>query len=150
VRVAVTGGTGFVGGHLARSLAAQGHEVVVVARGLDQRIFAREVLGLTGVTHVPVSTCDPDGLIRAFEGCEAVAHCAGINREIGTQTYEEVHVRGTSNVVRAAESAGVRRLAFTSFLRARPDCGSAYHESSGRQKRSSELPRASGRCSSRA
>jgi NADH dehydrogenase len=39
-----------------------------------------------------------------------------------------VHVEGTANVVRAAERAGVRRFAQMSFLRARPDCGSGYHE----------------------
>ncbi len=58
-----------------------------------------------------------------------MAHCAGINREIGSQTYEAVHILGTTNVVKAAEVAGVRRLAFISFLRARPHCGSPYHES---------------------
>jgi uncharacterized protein YbjT (DUF2867 family) len=62
-------------------------------------------------------------------GADAVAHCAGINREIGTQTYEAVHVHGTASVVSAAANAGVARLALVSFLRARPDCGSAYHES---------------------
>jgi NADH dehydrogenase len=72
---------------------------------------------------------DPDGLTRAFAGCQAVAHCAGINRQLGRQTYQAVHVQGTANVVRAAEQAGVRRLALLSFLRARPQCGSAYHES---------------------
>jgi uncharacterized protein YbjT (DUF2867 family) len=72
---------------------------------------------------------DQGSLERAFAGCEAVAHCAGINREIGAATYDAVHVRGTANVVRAAERVGVQRLSFVSFLRARPDCGSAYHES---------------------
>ncbi len=38
-------------------------------------------------------------------------------------------MQGTANVVRAAEQAGVRRLALLGFLRARPGCGSAYHES---------------------
>ena len=54
---------------------------------------------------------DEQGLTEAFGGCEAVAHCAGINREIGSQTYQAVHVAGTSTVVCAAEGAGVRRLA---------------------------------------
>jgi NADH dehydrogenase len=58
-----------------------------------------------------------------------VAHCAGINREIGDQTFRRVHVEGTAAVVEAARRAGVRRLVMVSFLRARPDCGSGYHES---------------------
>lgn len=129
MRVAVTGGTGFVGGHLAARLSQQGHQVVLVARGVDRRPWARQVLELPRTTLVPVGIGDADGLARAFAGCQAVAHCAGINRQLGRQTYQAVHVQGTANVVRAAEQAGVRRLALLSFLRARPGCGSAYHES---------------------
>lgn len=84
---------------------------------------------MPGITVVAASISDEASLPRAFDGCEAVAHCAGINREVGTQTYRAVHVDGTRNVVRAAEQAGVERLVLVSFLRARPDCGSAYHES---------------------
>jgi NADH dehydrogenase len=58
-----------------------------------------------------------------------VAHCAGINREIGANTYERVHVEGTRNVVEAARRAGVEKIVLMSFLRARPDCDSGYHES---------------------
>ena len=68
-------------------------------------------------------------LNEAFAGCNAVAHCAGINRELGEQTYERVHVEGTRNVVEAARAAGVEKIVLMSFLRARPNCGSPYHES---------------------
>ena len=68
-------------------------------------------------------------LTEAFAGCEAVAHCAGINRAIGEQTYERVHVQGTQYVVDAARAAGVKKVLLLSFLRARPNCGSPYHES---------------------
>jgi len=129
MRVAITGGSGFVGGHLAEALSAGGHEAVLLARGVDRRPWAQEVLAMPGVSFVQVGVGDEDGLVKAFEGCDAVAHCAGINREVGPQTYEAVHVQGTMNVVRAAEEAGVRRVAIVSFLRARPDCGSPYHES---------------------
>lgn len=141
MRVAVTGGTGFVGGHLARALAAAGHEVVVVARGRDERPWAGEVQATPGVRVVAAGLGSRGLLTRAFAGCDAVAHCAGINRETGAQTYESVHVRGTANVVAAAQAAGVRRLVLVSFLRARPACGSAYHESKWAAE---ELVRASG------
>jgi NADH dehydrogenase len=127
VRIAITGGTGFVGRTLARALSGAGHEVVLIARGVDQRDPA--ALELPRATFHPIGLDDPAALTRAFAGCEAVAHCAGINREVGAQTYRRVHVEGTRHVVRAACAAGVRKIALLSFLRARPGCGSGYHES---------------------
>jgi NADH dehydrogenase len=116
MRIAITGGSGFVGGHLAARLIAEGHEVVSIARGVR------------GGDVVRADTNDENALTAAFANCEVVAHCAGINREIGEQTYERVHVDGTRAVVAAAKRAGVRKIVFMSFLRARPDCGSPYHE----------------------
>ncbi|WP_315106506.1 NAD(P)H-binding protein [uncultured Microbacterium sp.] len=107
MKVAITGGSGFVG----RALADRLEEPVVISRRSG-----------TDITDV-------DALTAAFAGCDAVAHCAGINREIGDQTFRRVHVEGTAAVVEAARRAGVRRLVMVSFLRARPDCGSGYHES---------------------
>ncbi len=111
MKIAITGGTGFVGRHLADELKAHGHEVVLVSRRVHGDVTDEAVLA------------------RLFTGCEAVAHCAGINRELGEQTYRRVHVEGTRNAVKAARQAGVKKVALISFLRARPDCGSAYHES---------------------
>jgi nucleoside-diphosphate-sugar epimerase len=127
MRIAVTGGTGFVGRTLARALAASGHEVMLVARGHDWS--DPTVHELAGAHFVPASVTDVAALEGAFAGCAAVAHCAGINRQLGDQTYKRVHVEGTRNVVAAARRAGVRKIVLVSFLRARPDCGSAYHES---------------------
>ena len=107
MRVAITGATGFVGSHLAERLTTEGHEVVRINARLD-------------------NVAD---LEQGFSGCQAVAHCAGINREIGTQTFARVHVEGSRNVVESARRAGVEKIVLMSFLRARPDCGSAYHES---------------------
>jgi nucleoside-diphosphate-sugar epimerase len=129
MRIAITGGTGFVGGHLATELVAGGHQVVVLARGVDRRPRARQVLALPGIRHERLGLDDADALAGAFDGCQAVAHCAGVNRQLGRSTYQAVHVDGTANVVRAAERAGVQRLTLLSFLRARPACGSPYHES---------------------
>jgi NADH dehydrogenase len=127
MKIAITGGTGFVGGHLARALTADGHEVVLIARGADHR--DETIRHLPKVTFHAGGTGDADRLAVAFDGCEAVAHCAGINREIGAQTYARVHVQGTQHVVDAARRAGVKKIVLVSFLRARPGCGSGYHES---------------------
>lgn len=129
MRIAITGATGFVGGHLATELLRSGHEVVLIARGVDKRPWAREVMALPNASFFQAGLDDPARLQDGFAGCEAVAHCAGINREIGRATYQAVHVDGTRNVVDAAEGAGVQRLSIVSFVRARPHSGSGYHDS---------------------
>ena len=127
MKFAITGGTGFVGRHLARALAAGGHEVVLIARGIDRR--DEGIRRLTGAKFAPIGIGDAGQLAQALTGCHAVAHCAGINRELGLQTYQRVHIEGTRAVVSAARQVGAKKILLLSFLRARPGCGSAYHES---------------------
>jgi len=86
------------------------------------------ITGATGFvgTHL-INRLEPEGhelvtdlsdvsvLRESLAGCQVVAHCA--------------ESRGTRNVVEAAKSAGVEKIVLMSRLRARPQCGSAYHES---------------------
>jgi uncharacterized protein YbjT (DUF2867 family) len=139
MRVAITGGTGFVGRHLAREVLARGHEALLIARGKDVR--DESIYELAGVRFFASDLSDAQELRQAFSGCDVVAHCAGINREIGAQTYRQVHVEGTRHVFEAARRASVRKIVLLSFLRARPNCGSAYHESKWAAE---EIVRASG------
>jgi NADH dehydrogenase len=123
MKIAITGAKGFIGGHLAQRLLAEGHQVVLLTRGASRESTNRNM------DFVLSDLSDPAVLAAAFSDCDAVAHCAGINREVGEQTYQKVHVEGTRNVVKAAQQAGVKKILLMSFLRARPNCGSAYHES---------------------
>ena len=120
MKIAITGGTGFVGSHLANRLRSEGHEVVLLARHASSNLEA---------PFVASDLSDVEKLQEAFTHCDAVAHCAGINREIGEQTFQRVHVEATRNVVEAAKAAGVQKIVLMSFLRARPNCDSPYHES---------------------
>jgi len=119
MRVAITGGTGFVGRHVATVL----DEPVIVSR------------------RTGVAVDDVAALTAAFAGCEVVVHAAGINREIGDQTYARVHLDGTAAVIAAARAAGVTKIVMLSFLRARPNSGSAYHDTKWAAE---EMIRASG------
>jgi uncharacterized protein YbjT (DUF2867 family) len=111
MKIAVTGASGFLGGAVLEILQQRGIETVAVSRSHG------------------ISLEDTDKLRECLSGCSGVIHCAGINREIGSQTYARVHVEGTRHLVELCRELGIPKFTTVSFLRARPDCGSAYHES---------------------
>jgi uncharacterized protein YbjT (DUF2867 family) len=123
VRVAITGGTGFVGSNTARALIGAGHEVVLVARG-SVRVMPRE-----GLTVVRADVIAGKGLPEAFAGSDAVVHLVAIIREKGRQTFDSVIRRGTENVLTAANTAGVGHLVYISAIGAGPDPRFPYHHS---------------------
>ena len=120
MKIAITGAAGFVGRHLINRLISEGHETV----SIDVRYPTMEA-----GTCIDSDLSDVSKLKEAFRDCDVVAHCAGINHEHGAQTFQRVHVEGTRNVVAAAKAVGVRKIVLMSFLRARPNCSSPYHES---------------------
>lgn len=108
----VTGGTGFVGAHVARELARAGHGVRVLHRASSRRD------ALTGVTYESAlgDILDLDSLRRACQGCDWVFHVAAVAdywRTDHTKMFD-ANVRGTQLVLQAAREAGVKRVVFTS------------------------------------
>jgi nucleoside-diphosphate-sugar epimerase len=113
--VAITGASGFVGGHLARRLAAEGWSVIRLVRRPDGP--GEVAYDLRG---------DPPR--DALAGVDVLVHAAYVKGE------EEVNVDGTARLLEAARSVGVPRAIFVSSLSARPDAVAAY----GRQKHAAE------------
>ncbi len=129
LKIAITGGTGFVGRTLAARLAAGGHRVVLVARG--RNCHDRSVCLLPGVTLVHASVTDERRLRDAFAGCHGVVHLAGITHEEEGQTFGSVHVRGTAHALAAAAAQAVPRFVMLSTSQASPGSDSPFHRSKG-------------------
>lgn len=123
MKIAITGGTGFIGRHLVRDLVSRGHEVIAIARGQ----YTRNTQPVEGAAFVALDANDTDKLTQAFEGCNAVVHCAGTSVEDGQQTFHRLHVEGTRSAVTAAERAHVKKFVLVSYLSVRPNINSAYH-----------------------
>lgn len=102
MRVAITGATGFLGGALARALAAEGAEVHALCRAGSDR---------SALADVPVvwhdgDVTDPASLPRFLAGADAVVHAAGMLGRAGApeDAYLRLNVLGTRNVLAAAWS----------------------------------------------
>lgn len=124
-RVFVTGATGFVGRAVVPALRSAGFAV----RCLVRRGSEHHLRGLEAIERVEGDVLSPRGLEEGMAGCDTVVHLVGIIREHRGQgiTFEKVHVAGTTNVVRAAAAAGVRRYLHMSALGTRPAARSEYH-----------------------
>ncbi len=125
MKIAVTGGTGFIGHHLVRQLSDAGHQVVVIARGVNARYPSVE--GLPQVSVIYADLLDKEALLKAFQGCQAIAHCAGMSQESPDNSFEKVHIDGTKVMVEAAKQAKVGKVVVVSYLLARPGISSRYH-----------------------
>jgi dihydroflavonol-4-reductase len=112
VKALVTGGTGFLGSHIARELTRRGHAVRILRRATSRLDAVADL----DVEHAVGDVLDPPSLRAAMEGVEWVFHTAAVAdywRNDPERIYR-VNVDGTRNVLEAAERAGVQRVIFTS------------------------------------
>ncbi len=100
MRIAITGGAGFIGKRLADALQQDGHQVVSIDLSEE----------------TPVDITDRQAVINAVSGCDAIYHLAAAHRDdiFPRSIYYDVNGKGTKNVIDAAEANGIDRIIFTS------------------------------------
>ena len=107
----ITGGTGFLGGHLVRQLTEEGvRDIRVMATSIPDWLVDLGVETLEG------SINKPDDAKRAVEGIREVYHLAGkVSRERkDARAMYQVHVEGTRVLCDAAKAAGVKTIVLAS------------------------------------
>lgn len=116
MRILVTGARGFIGAGVVHAAHRQGHEVVATDHSQQGRRLP------AGVQAIDGDITRPQEWRSAFEGIEAVVHCAAIHRpdEIADDTVRaiEVNLRGTRLMLEAAADAGVQRFVHLSSAKA--------------------------------
>src|SRR5688500_13403679 len=125
--LAVTGGTGFVGGHLMRAARAEGYELRALTRGWRPPE--------DGIDWIDGALDRTDCLAKLCEGADAVVHVAGLINASSRAAFEAVNVAGTAHMIDAARGAGVRRFLHVSSLAAREPGLSEYGRSKARSER---------------
>src|SRR5438874_9908002 len=118
MRLAITGGTGFVGSHLIDAALAAGHEVQALAR--------REQPQRDRVLWVSGSLDDRDALERLVGDADAIVHVAGVISARDAAAFEHGNVTGTLAMLAAATAGGVHRFIHVSSLAAREPKLSLY------------------------
>lgn len=112
----VTGGTGFIGGRVARKLRERGDEVVALVRDQTKGSALRDL----GCETVEGDLSSKDAIKRGVEGCDSVFHVAAMYKvgipQSERQAMRDANVGGTERVLDAAVDAGVNRVVYVSTI----------------------------------
>ena len=127
MRVAVIGGTGFVGAYLVDALAQAGHDIRLLVRPGSEHKLLRKTHTVSG------DVSSPEALHATLAGCDAVIYCVGLLREFPRRgiTFETTQYQGVAETVAAAKRAGVNRLLLMSAIGVK-DPGTKYQSTKRR------------------
>ena len=124
MKLAITGGTGFVGSHLIEAALGAGHAIRALTR--------RDQPPRDALEWVPGSLEDRDALRKLVTDADAVIHVAGAISASDAAGFEKGNVDGTLAMLAAATAGGVHRFVHVSSLAAREPKLSLYGASKAR------------------
>ncbi len=121
--ILVTGGTGFIGGHLVESLRAAGESVRCLIR--PKR---RSASFPAGVEVAEADLVSGAGCSDALRDIDAVIHLAGVTKALSAADYYTGNVRATESLARAAERRDLRFIHVSSLAAIGPSSGAPVQE----------------------
>ncbi len=109
MKIAITGGSGFIGTQLCTLLKQQGHEIKILDIA-PSKTFPSE--------REDIDIRDLDALTKALKGIDAIYHLAAEHRDDVSplSLYYDVNVKGGDNVIKAAEVNNINKIIFTSTV----------------------------------
>jgi len=126
MKVLITGGSGFLGSHVADAVTAAGHEAMIFDLQPSPWLQPNQ-------TMVVGSVLDYEAVKAAMQGCQAVYHLAAladINKAIhNPRDTIQINVMGTLNMLEAARELGLSRFIFASSIYVYSNQGSFYRTS---------------------
>ena len=126
MKLAITGGTGFVGARLLAAATSNGHEVrALTRRPMDPR---------PGVEWVAGALDQPAALQALVAGSDAVIHVAGVINGRTAADFDPCNVDGTKALLEAAEAGRVKKFVHVSSLAAREPKLSLYGASKAKSE----------------
>ncbi|WP_246998622.1 complex I NDUFA9 subunit family protein [Halosolutus gelatinilyticus] len=129
MKVLVAGGTGFIGTNLCAELHDRGHEVTALSRtpeGNDLPAGVETAMGDVGAYDSIADT------VASHDAVVNLVSLSPLYEPRGDLSHEDVHLRGTENLVRAAEAGDVDRFVQMSGLGADPKGETAFLRAKGK------------------
>ncbi len=114
MRVLLTGGSGFVGGHIARALVQAGHELRLLVRPTSDTSFVDDLPYERALGDLT----DADSLRAVCRGMQAIVHAAAVLRAAQPQDFMPANLTGTRHLAEAAAASGAQRMLYISSLAA--------------------------------
>lgn len=113
MKIAITGGAGFIATQLSTLLKNDGHDIVLIDLHLSETFPDDSIIA---------DVTDRDTMISAMKGVDAIYHLAAEHRDDVSplQRYYDVNVGGGENVLVAARAHGIKRVIFTSSVAVYP------------------------------
>ena len=118
--ILITGGTGFIGSHLAETLCAAGEHVRCLVRP------GRRKLALPRATSIAEGDLTSGGgIAEALDGVHTVIHVAGVTKALSPADYYAGNVRATATLVRVVQGRAIHFVHVSSLAAIGPSSGRA-------------------------